>query len=115
MHLNILYSILIMNAERKVWENMDLVCKILSYIEQINGQCEICGKILKYQILDIKIKKLNMKVCSCEKCEKGIVCSEECLKEYEEENNNKKFCIIFICMNISIINMIVFVALILSG
>tara|TARA_B100000795_G_scaffold110155_2_gene81332 strand:+ start:2096 stop:2425 length:330 start_codon:yes stop_codon:yes gene_type:complete len=100
-----------MDTERKVWENTDLVRKIVSYVGQVNQICNICGKTVQYQILDKKININKIKVYSLEKCERNFTCSEECLKEYNSLYNNKRFCMILCCIVLFIILVPFFVLL----
>ena len=100
-------------AERKVLTDPNLLNIILDFAgKEIKKSCEVCGKILKYQILNQNIKYPYKKYINLEICEKMYFCDEECLNNYKKNFSNKKFCaflfIIFIILGLIIFLIVYF-------
>lgn len=85
-----------MIAEKKVLTNPDLIKLILDFLEKdIQITCAVCVKTLQYQIFYQIISFEKQSYLNLETCEKKYLCSDECLKEYQRQFNNRRFCLLF--------------------
>ena len=90
-------------AEKKVLTDPNLLKIILSFAGvEIKKECEICGQILKYQILNQEVIYEWESYINLETCEKKYFCDEDCLYFYKRRYRNEKFCI-FLCLIMIII------------
>ena len=81
-------------AEEKVLTNPDLLTIILSFTGvKIKRKCNICGMVLKYQILNQEIEYDHKSYINFELCKKVYLCSEDCLHMYKKLSNNERCCL----------------------
>tara|TARA_B110000285_G_C14726381_1_gene424439 strand:- start:269 stop:619 length:351 start_codon:yes stop_codon:yes gene_type:complete len=80
-------------AEKKVLTNMNLIKIILSFAGvEIKRECNVCGMVIKYQILNQEIENNHRCYINLETCEKKYFCNDECLNMYKQRYNNERFC-----------------------
>jgi predicted nucleic acid-binding Zn ribbon protein len=83
-------------AEKKVLTNPNLLNIILSFTGvEIKRKCNVCGMVIKYQILNLEIEFNHKCYINLETCEKKYFCDEECLNMYKQRYNNERFCTFF--------------------
>ena len=88
-------------AEKSVLTNQNLLDIVLNFAgKEIKKSCDVCGKILKYQIFNQYIEYPHKKYINLEVCEKKYFCDEECLYYYKRKFSNKKFCAIFLFLTL---------------
>jgi len=81
-------------AEKRVLTNPDILNIILSFAGvTIQKQCIICGRIIKYQILNQEIENEHKSYINFETCEKIYFCNEDCLYVYNQRFRNKRICV----------------------
>ena len=81
-------------AEKKVLTDRNLLNIILEYAGiNILNRCEVCGKVVKYQILHQEVNISRKCYINLESCEKLYFCDKECLCIYKRECENMKFCL----------------------
>ena len=98
-------------AEKKVLTNPNLLNIILSFTGvEIKKKCYICGKVIKYQILNQIIEHNHKSYIIFELCKKKYFCNDNCLYIYNQQYNNENcFMLILICLIlIAIICFVVF-------
>jgi predicted nucleic acid-binding Zn ribbon protein len=94
-------------AETKVLTNPDLLTIILSFTGvEIKKECNICGSIIKYQILNQEIEYNHKSYIAFESCKKKNFCNDECLYIYKKNINNE------ICFLMTTLTCIVLIAVI---
>jgi len=93
----------------KVLTNRYLLKKILKYAGINNEKrCEICDRVVKYQILTQTVKIKGYKnYCNLEACEKKYFCNKECLDYYKKNNDNT------LCIRLLIAGLIISIVLII--
>ena len=81
-------------AEKKVLTDWNLLNIILSFLgREIKNECDVCGKVLGYQILNQEIYKPYKIYVNLETCNITFLCSDECLSIYKQNFSNEKFCL----------------------
>lgn len=103
-------------AEKKVLTDRNLLNIILEYAGiNILNRCEVCGKVVKYQILNQEVNISRKCYINLESCEKLYFCSEVCLKVYKGECENLKFCMkLFLILIIAFLVLCLFILIIVS-
>ena len=99
-------------AETKVLTNPNLLNIILSFAGvEIKKECNICGRIIEYQILNQQIKYTYKSYIRFGSCKKIYFCNDECLYLYKQEIDNEIFFIISILICIILVAIICLVIL----
>jgi predicted nucleic acid-binding Zn ribbon protein len=81
-------------AEKRAMTNPNLLRIILSFTGmEIKRECNICGRIINYQILNQEVVRDHKSYINLETCKKIYFCSDDCLYIYNKRFNNKRFCI----------------------
>tara|TARA_B100000780_G_C20751008_1_gene298354 strand:+ start:202 stop:552 length:351 start_codon:yes stop_codon:yes gene_type:complete len=101
-------------AEKKVLTNPNLLNIILSFTGvEIKIKCNVCGTILKYQILNQEIEYDYKSYINFEMCKKEQFCSEDCSYIYKKQYNNERCCLFstLLCISIGLLTCLVVVLL----
>ena len=103
-------------AEKKVLTDRNLLNIILKYAGiNILNRCEVCGKVVKYQILHQEVNISRKCYINLESCEKLYFCSDLCYIVYKGECENLKFCIkLFLILIIAFLVLCLFILIIAS-
>ena len=81
-------------AEKRVLTNPNLLRQILSFAGvEIKRECNICGRIINYQILNQEVVRDHKSYINLETCKIKYFCNEDCLYMYNQRFNNKRFCV----------------------
>jgi len=101
-------------AEKRVLTNPDLLNIILSFTGvKIKRKCNVCGTVLKYQILNQEIEYDYKSYINFELCKKIYFCSDYCSYMYKKQSNNERCCLLstLLCISIGLLICLVVVLL----
>ena len=94
-------------SEKKVLTDPNLLNIILSFTGiDIKRKCNVCGMILKYQILNQEIEYDHKSYINFEFCKKVYFCSKECSYMYKKQFNNERCFLLSALLCISVILLI---------
>lgn len=102
-------------SEEKVLTDPNLLNIILSFTGvKIKRKCNVCGMILKYQILNQEIEYDHKSYINFELFKKVYFCSEDCLYMYKKQFNNERCCLLSASLCISVGLLICLIILLLQ-
>ena len=90
-------------SEKKVLTDPNLLNIILSFTGiEIKKKCNVCGTILKYQILNQEVEYDHKSYINFELCKKVYFCSEDCSYMYKKQSNNERCCLLSTLLYVSV-------------
>jgi hypothetical protein len=93
-------------SEKKVLTDPNLLNIILSFTGiEIKKKCNVCGTILKYQILNQEVEYDHKSYINFELCKKVYFCSEDCSYMYKKQFNNERCCLLstLLCVSVGLL------------